>query len=596
MINLLLSSLVYICNGKFTSIFRTSLNAMATIQATSKLSRSLDYRSKGQRSTGPTNGTAKTAGQTETQFQKSAFAKTTKAKLSARSLESGTDAQRSEISMDESQEKSGSKSHQLHTQNVTVTTKQSLSNLSARSLEGLKISKRSTKIQKGFNDRQAVQNLQKLKLDLDKRSDGQEPDNSEEESEDKVISSRSQKSEKEALTRLSSHKTERSQMAGTDIDPEPAKVFYCWECFDATLDPSSVGFCVECNDYLCLNCISIHGGRLKTRKHTLFAGRDMEQILNSEGYKTDSSSDSDPEKPEFLKEPQLVRECIIMAPEDKEKCTIHSATILADGSVILCDIMNNNLKHFDIKFRLKSILDLGSGPRDICTSNIQDSEVYVTLNSFHAFFQIATKPKLEIIRSTLVGGECYGITCWKLGVAVTAAVKKFAEGTLELFLLDYEGHTLRRIQQNVYDKYEMFFDDYKGKDEQKRHREIGKMQFDLPWNLSSDEKGQRILVSDYGNHTVTCINVDGKVEYRFDDANLNGPTSLAKDEEGNLFILGHRSHNVYQMTRNREKLGQILTREDGLEYPGAIIYNPVNKTLILQIRGWSDKIQVYKLD
>ena len=392
-----------------------------------------------------------------------------------------------------------------------------------------------------------------------------------------------------------SQKSQRSQRGGTDIEPEPAKVFYCGECFDVTLDPSTVGFCVECDDYLCYTCINIHRGRGKTKKHIIFAGRDMEQILQSSGYKTDSS-DSEPEQVEYLKEAKLVRECIIMAPEDKEKCTIHSATVLADGTVILCDIMNNNLKHFDIKFRLKSVLDLGSGPRDICTSNIEQSEVYVTLNSFHAFFQISTKPKLEIMRSIALDGECYGITCWKKGVAVTATMKKYAVWNLELLLLDYEGIILRRVQQNIYNKYEMYFLDYTGKDERKRHREIGKLQFDLPWNLFSDERGQRILVSDYGNHGITSIHVDGKVEYRLEDANLNGPTSLTMEEDGNIFIVAQRSHSVYQLTKNREKLGQILTRVDGLEYPGAIIYNPVNKTLILQISGWSDKIQIYKLD
>ena len=579
---------------------------MATVQETSKLSRSLGYQSKGQESHELIIGPGRKAAQRENKFQKSRFANTTKAKLSSRSLEGGTDALpwplvgdtdalASEESKNGSREDMVNKS-KLKSRDVYMVTDKSLSNLSAKSLDGQRVRKISSKTGKECNDKVVVQNLRKLDLGLDNKSDDHETDTSEEdESGSKATSSRSQNSGKEVSTRLSSHKSDRSQMAGTDIDPKPSKVYYCWECFDPTLDPSSVGFCVECNDYLCLTCVNIHGGRLKTRKHTIFAGRDMEQILNSEGYTTDSS-DSEPEKPEFFKEPKLIRECMIMAPEDKEKCTIHSATVLADGSVILCDIMNNNLKHFDVKFRLKSVLDLGSGPRDICTSNIKESEVYVTLNSFHAFFKIATKPKLEIIKSTEVGGECYGITCWKQGVAVTAAVKKFAEGTLELFLLDYEGHTLRRVQQNIYDKYEMYFDDYKGKNERKRHHEIGKMQLDMPWNLSSDNKGQRIIVSDYGNHTVTCINVDGKVEYQFEDANLNGPTSIAMDDEENMFILGQRSHNVYQMTRKREKLGQILTREDGLEYPGAIIYNPVNKTFILQVRGWSDKIQVYKLD
>ena len=413
--------------------------------------------------------------------------------------------------------------------------------------------------------------------------------------EERLEDDNGKRSQKGTGSRLGSHKTQRSQTGGTDIDPEPAKVFYCWECFDVTLDPSTVGFCVECNDYLCYHCINIHKGSVNTKKHTIFAGRDMEQILQSQGYKTDSS-DSEPEQVEYLKDAQLVRECTIMAPEDKDKCTIHSATVLTDGTVILCDIMNNNLKEFDIKFRLRSVLDLGSGPRDICTSNKKDSEVYITLNSFHAVFQINTKPKLEIMRSIVVGGECYGITCWKLGIAVTATIQKYAAGTFELLLMNYEGHILRRVSQNVYDKYEMYFDDYVGKDERKRHREIGKMQFDLPWNLFSDGKGQRILVSDYGNHTVTNINVDGKVEYRLEDANLNGPTSLTTDDEGNLFLVGQRSHNVYQLTTKRDKLGQILTRQDGLEYPGAIIYNRVNNTLILQVHGWSDKIQIYKLE
>lgn len=565
---------------------------MGTKQARSKLSRLLDDRSGNhvldrlEEQPGENKDR-----QAKREFQKSSFARTTKAKLSARTLEGGTDAQRTVTPQRQSEEENRKQRH-FHKDAAAMTTKSS-SNLSARSLDGLSVNQRPQQ-----SSQKKIRNQFSLKLQLgsDRRPESQRSSGSEgSRSEDSTTSQRSDKLQKASVIRLGSHKTQRSQMAGTDIDPEPAKVFYCWECFDATIDPSTVGFCVECNDYLCYHCINIHRGKIATKKHTIFAGRDMEQILKSEGYRTDSS-DSEPEQIDFLKEVKLVRECTIMAPEDKEKCTIHSATVLGDGSVILCDIMNNNLKHFDVKFRLKSVLDLGSGPRDICTSNINHSEAYVTLNGFHAFFQINTKPTLENTRSIDVGGECYGITCWKLGVAVTSAVKKFAEGTLELFLLDYEGHTLRRVQKNVYDKYEMYFDDYRGKDERKRHHEIGKMQFDLPWYLTSDEKGQRILVSDYGNHTITSVNVDGKVEYQIDDVNLNGPTGIATDEDRNLYIVGQRSHNVYQMTSNREKLGQILTRVDGLEYPGAIIYNPVNKTLILQISGWSDKIQIYKLD
>lgn len=273
---------------------------------------------------------------------------------------------------------------------------------------------------------------------------------------------------------------------------------------------------------------------------------------------------------------KLVGEYDIRFPGEKNKCWVWASVVLPNGDLVLSDNENNNIKLFDASSHCKSILRSESYPVDLCLSNIHKTEMYATVSG--GVHHISANAELKIIRTLPVEGFSNGITCWKHGIAITVSSNKLTNEVFKLLdfhlqLLDYDGKILKKIHYDTYDMFHM----------------------SDPWYLTTIKQGQQVVISDWGNNCITCIDVDKGIKFIFKDHELNGPRGMATDEYDNIYIVGWLSENVLQLSPDGKKQGIILSKDDGLYGPVAITYDRNNKTIMLQDNKYTDTLQIYQL-
>jgi DNA-binding beta-propeller fold protein YncE len=90
-----------------------------------------------------------------------------------------------------------------------------------------------------------------------------------------------------------------------------------------------------------------------------------------------------------------------------------------------------------------------------------------------------------------------------------------------------------------------------------------------------------IYVSDWSSNTVTCLTFDGKVKAIFKDDQLKRPQKLAVDEYGSVYVCGHDSNNVHQLSHDLTKVKILIDNRHGIIRPTSIAYCQNTKRLFV---------------
>jgi sugar lactone lactonase YvrE len=87
--------------------------------------------------------------------------------------------------------------------------------------------------------------------------------------------------------------------------------------------------------------------------------------------------------------------------------------------------------------------------------------------------------------------------------------------------------------------------------------------------------------------TVTCCDLHGTTQWEFKDTSvLQNPLGISVDNDGNLYVVGFHSHNVVVISPDGQRHRQILSDEDGLEYPRVLDYDSyTNRLLVVNYAG-----------
>ncbi|XP_071167356.1 tripartite motif-containing protein 2-like [Mytilus edulis] len=104
----------------------------------------------------------------------------------------------------------------------------------------------------------------------------------------------------------------------------------------------------------------------------------------------------------------------------------------------------------------------------------------------------------------------------------------------------------------------------------------------LVWSLSAVFNG-KIYYSDFSDDddVLHCITLDGTNIFSYKHPQLIGPTGVAVDTHGNVYVAGLSSNNVHQLSRDGTLLSIILTKKDGIKYPRGMAYNREKRELLL---------------
>ena len=191
-------------------------------------------------------------------------------------------------------------------------------------------------------------------------------------------------------------------------------------------------------------------------------------------------------------------------------------------------------------------------------SVLDPTSVIATLPFNKQLQVVQVYPQLKPGRVIKLDKTCWGVAVGKGELYVTC-FNSYGEGEGEIRVLDLDGKVKRRLGVN----------------------QDGSFMFEWPWYITVNSSGEKIFVSDYYTHTVTCMSVDGRVIYTYKDDSMRTPRGLLCDSENNILVCGGGSHNVQVLTADGKRHCTLLTESDGLKNPKSIAYRDSGNTLLV---------------
>lgn len=265
--------------------------------------------------------------------------------------------------------------------------------------------------------------------------------------------------------------------------------------------------------------------------------------------------------------------------QSESTCSLRGVTFLTNGSLVTADYKNNKLKLFSSTFEFQFALELSSAPWDVCETSDKPNDVFVTVPYKRKVYRIfvckeMNRHTLTSIRSFRTEGFCWGISCFNGGVAVS--VKLIATNDASPTIPDFQIHiyeldgTFRRAI--IYDQ-------------------SGAAYFSEPKFLNATHDYLFLLVSDYKQHKVLCLNNEDELIYEY--AGMKHPNGIAMDEGKNVHITSfHGSQRIHKVGANGKYKDGLSFDESRPLFPYSICYRCKDRIIVLTT---DQSLEAYRL-
>ena len=262
------------------------------------------------------------------------------------------------------------------------------------------------------------------------------------------------------------------------------------------------------------------------------------------------------------------KEVNIKLPNDNECPCITGCTFLSRGRILLCDYKNKKMKLLDSDMSVKKSLKLSDEPRNVAAVGENEAIITFVSGKNNDLQYICTYPDLKMGEKITLPDKCRGLQVFNDEI-YTVCHKD--SGHDEIWRLDRAGNIMSKI---VLTQSSSGCSCYLG--------------------LCLAGSSPRVYLTDWENHRVTCLQLDGKMVYQYEDKEqLKRPNGIYVDSAGNSLVCGSGSDNVVVITADGRKHGELLTSKD-ITNPRCIDYRPEDNTLIVGCFD-NSKLFVYKL-
>ena len=245
---------------------------------------------------------------------------------------------------------------------------------------------------------------------------------------------------------------------------------------------------------------------------------------------------------------------------DARTCYIKGMAITKDRRLLTTDNCNNKVEMFSHDMKLLSSVSVSGHPRGIAV--ISEREAVVTTNNNSLIILDISGSQLSIKTTTQLSYNVGGISRYNDKLVVTSSYST----PPSVKLIDQTG----RVYWSV------------SSDQQ------GRPLFSKPWYVSSpgDGRSSTVIVTDWGNHTLTLLNGDtGEIINR---RQLKGkdPNGVTADSAGNIYVCYRVTSEVAVLSGNLSEEKILLSAKDGLRYlPKAIVCDDEAHQLTISYYG-----------
>ena len=251
------------------------------------------------------------------------------------------------------------------------------------------------------------------------------------------------------------------------------------------------------------------------------------------------------------------REVNIRMSDDKENPVISGCAVMPNDYVVLCDVANQKIKLLDPSLVLKdSQLNL---PDIWDVSVVDDNNVIVTLPAMQQLQYVQILPSMKKGRVLQMDRLCFGVVVVGDNIFVSCHNNP---GDGEVRVLDKQGNIKRRLGVTDTDLGNPTY------------------LFTGPFYITVNRAGDKVFVSDFYEHTVTCMAEYGGIIYTYENKDLLGPTGLYCDDNDNILACAYGFNNIQMIDAGGHKAGTVVTAEDGLMRHRSITFRKSDNLIV----------------
>ncbi|XP_045213460.2 uncharacterized protein LOC123564161 [Mercenaria mercenaria] len=268
----------------------------------------------------------------------------------------------------------------------------------------------------------------------------------------------------------------------------------------------------------------------------------------------------------------------VTGPEDTSICDINGSCVMSDGSILLTDWNNTNIKYLNQTYQLTNTCDLPGIPWAICCSG--RDEVAVSLHFLQKIqFVSLNEGNMKLTFSFKVNQKCRGVACAGNKIFVSCGGGGILEGRGQVHMFTREGTILKTFKLDT----------------------MGRNLFSCPQHMTVSDDGEFLYTADKHSGVVRIdlqMTIPAEiylsaVESKTEEAKgicLIGDSDIVMCD----FIL-----NTVDVHNNIERDGAsfqtLLDRNDDICNPQSLCYNRNKKQLVVT-SGNTNFIQVFDME
>ena len=255
--------------------------------------------------------------------------------------------------------------------------------------------------------------------------------------------------------------------------------------------------------------------------------------------------------------------------------SVNGAEYLPDGRLLVVDNANKKVKLLSSSFSYEGSVGIDK-LYDIAVVNKTTAIATDYSSTKPQLHFINVTPSLQLQSAIPLEQRCFGIDVYNGTIYITC--HKYNEGQGHIKLLDMYGKLTGTI----------------GVTEGQGHNSY---MFRRPVFVRVSRLTGNVYVSDWTEHTVTCLSPKGEVIFQFLNTNaLKYPDNFILDDRDNILIVGDGVDilEILDNGQNFKILPRKVRNDDGLRYPDALAYRPTDGVLL--VGGYSsENMNLYQL-